>query len=70
MESKPFWRSTTFLLNAAFLVGAVAAWLVGHPGVLAALGVSPTMQAAILAIANVLLRFKTTRPITLAGDAH
>ena len=67
MESKPFWRSTTFLMNAAFIVTTAAEWLVGSPGILEAFGVSPTAQAAILAIANVLLRFKTKQPVSMHG---
>lgn len=67
MDSKPFYRSTTFWLNALFVLGTAAEWIIGNPGLLEGLGVSPTAQAAILAVANVLLRFRTKRPVSLTA---
>lgn len=59
MPSKPIWQSWTLWFNVAAAIYQ-ALDLNG-----AFLNLSPQTQAAIVVLGNVLLRFKTTQPVTI-----
>lgn len=61
---KPFWKSKTLWLNAAVVVDAGASFVTGHPSLLASTGLSPATQALVVAVANAIVRFKTTQAIS------
>lgn len=65
MTPKPWWQSATIWVNVA---GAVAAWLLENSDVLGSAGIDPAAQMAILAVANIVVRFKTRRPVTLTSS--
>lgn len=66
--SKPFYESTTFWVNAGSALVLGATWLVQHQGLLEAIGVSPDLVTVLMAVANIMLRFRTSQPMSIKRD--
>ncbi len=62
MIPKPFYRSKTLWIN---LLVIPLTWLLAHQGVLPAAGLSTPVCITILGFANMVLRWVTTKPLTL-----
>lgn len=60
MDSKPFWASKTLIVNIVAVIAAVASSF--------GLGIGAEIQAELvgitLGVANIALRFVTTKPLT------
>ena len=59
MESKPFWQSKTFWVNAIAGVAMVVQSVTGHEIL------DMEIQATILAVVNIIIRFITHGKVTL-----
>lgn len=60
MFSKSIFKSSTFWINVGV---AVAAWLLHHEAVMSDAGIDAHAQLFIIAIANIVLRYKTTEAV-------
>ena len=57
MQSKPWYKSKTVLVNA----GALA--LIGVQAMIGHAAIDPELQAALLSVVNVVLRLMTNQPV-------
>jgi hypothetical protein len=64
-NSKPFWKSKTIWFNVAVFF---LTWLTAHSAILPALGANTQLQVSIISVANLILRYLTTKPITVIPE--
>ncbi len=58
---KPWWKSWTVWCNVAIVAST---WLLNHQGVMKAAGLDADMQGVVIAVANLILRFRTMQAIS------
>lgn len=64
-QIKPFWKSKTFWANTVVVAAIVVSTITGADVNVSGADVDPETQTAVLAIANIILRFFSTGPVTL-----